>query len=159
MNVSPQFAGSPMALWSRRRFLARNAMGLGSVALAWLLREENLLATPPGIPRQPQSFDLKPKVPLLPPRARAMISLFMHGGPSHIDLFDPKPELTRRSGDDYAGEITFSFIDRATKKLFGSPWKFQKHGQSGIEVSELPPNIDSIVECVTLIRSMHTDIQ
>src|SRR5205814_2671668 len=91
------YASLPM--WSRRRFLARNAMGLGSVALAWLLREENLLATPPGMPRQPQSADLKPRVPLVRPQARAMISLFMHGGPSHIDLFDPKPELTRRSGD------------------------------------------------------------
>jgi len=64
-------------------------MGIGSVALAWLLREEKLLATPPNMPRGPQSFDLKPKAPLFPPRARAMISLFMHGGPSHIDLFDP----------------------------------------------------------------------
>ena len=99
-------------------------MGIGSVALPWLLNEENLLATPPNIPRGPQSFDLKPKPPQFRPRARAMISLFMHGGPSHIDLFDPKPELTKRSGEDYAGEITFSFVDRATKKLFGSPWKF-----------------------------------
>src|SRR5947208_8826266 len=148
----------PVGRWSRRRFLARNAMGLGSVALAWLLREENLLATPPGMPRQPQSFDLKPKVSLLRPRARAMISLFMHGGPSHIDLFDPKPELTRRSGEDYGGEITFSFIDRATKKLFGSPWKFQKHGQSGIEVSELLPHFASIVDDVCVVPSMHTDI-
>ena len=56
---------------SRRRFLARNAMGVGSVALAWLLREEKLLATPPNIPRGPQSFDLKPKAPQFPPRARA----------------------------------------------------------------------------------------
>src|SRR5262245_35062858 len=94
--------GTPMPPWSRRRFLARNAMGLGSVALAWMLREENLLATPPNIPRSVQSFDLKPKTPPLPGRAKAMISLFMHGGPSHIDLFDPKPELTKRSGQDYA---------------------------------------------------------
>src|SRR5215211_1222872 len=56
---------SGMGLWSRRRFLARNAMGVGSVALAWLLRQENLLATPPNMPRQAQSFDLKPKVPPL----------------------------------------------------------------------------------------------
>src|SRR5437867_2111484 len=157
MNVTPHSADHPLGRWSRRRFLARNALGLGSVALAWLLREDNLLATPPNMPRQPESFDLKPKVPLLRPQARAMISLFMHGGPSHIDLLDPKPELTRRSGQDYAGEVTFSFIDRATKKLFGSPWKFQKHGQSGIEVSELLPHFASIVDDVTVIRSMHTD--
>src|SRR5207249_9786653 len=114
MKVTPHPAIDPTRLrhgyggqvggWSRRQFLARNALGLGSVALAWLLREDNLLATPPNIPRQPQSFDLKPKVPLLPPRARAMISLFMHGGPSHIDLLDPQPELTRRSGEDYGSE-------------------------------------------------------
>src|ERR1041384_358832 len=112
-----------MQLWTRRRFLARNAMGIGSVALAWLLREEKLLATAPNMPRGPQSFDLKPKTPTRKPQARAMISLFMHGGPSHIDLFDPKPELTKRSGQDYEGEIKFSFVDRASKKLFGSPWK------------------------------------
>src|SRR6266516_5104550 len=158
MKMIPHARGGPIQLWTRRHFLARNAMGIGSVALAWLLREENLLATPPNMPRGPQSFDLKPKAPLFPPRARAMISLFMHGGPSHIDLFDPKPELTRRSGEDFAGEITFSFIDRATKKLFGSPWKFEKHGQSGIEVSELLPHFASIVDDVTVIRSMHTDI-
>src|SRR6266496_985446 len=158
MKVIPHARGGPIQLWTRRHFLARNAMGIGSVALAWLLREENLLATPPNMPRGPQSFDLKPKAPLFPPRARAMISLFMHGGPSHIYLFDPKPELTRRSGEDFAGEIIFSFIDRATKKLFGSPWRFEKHGQCGMDVSELLPHFASIVDDVTLIRSMHTDI-
>src|SRR6266704_6322921 len=103
MKVIPHAGSGPIQLWSRRRFLARNAMGIGSVALAWLLQEESLLATPPSMPRGPQSFDLKPKVPPLRPQAHAMISLFMHGGPSHIDLFDPKPELTKRSGEDYAG--------------------------------------------------------
>ena len=68
-----------MGLWSRRRFLARNALGVGSVALAWLLREENLLATPPNMPRGPQSFDLKPKKPPGPARARR-IRFFRHRG-------------------------------------------------------------------------------
>ncbi|HVY71053.1 MAG TPA: DUF1501 domain-containing protein [Verrucomicrobiae bacterium] len=133
-------------------------MGVGSVALAWMLQRERLLATPPGKPRAAQSFDLKPKTPPRPARAKAMISLFMHGGPSHVDLFDPKPELSRRSGEDYQGQITYSFVDRASKKLFGSPWKFQKRGQSGIEVSELLPHFAEIVDDVCLIRSMHTDI-
>src|SRR4051794_20223534 len=152
------YGAASRALWSRCGFLTRNALGVGSVALAWLLREENLLATPPGAPRLPQSFDLKPKTPPLRPQARAMISLFMHGGPSHVDLFDPKPELTRRSGEDYHGEVTFSFVDRASKKLLGSPWKFQKQGQSGTEVSELLPHFASIVDDVAVIRSMHTEI-
>jgi len=143
---------------SRRRFLARNAMGVGSVALAWLLREERLLGTPPDMPRVPRSFDLRPKPPALVPRAKAMISLFMHGGPSHMDLLDPKPELTKRSGQDYAGEVTFSFVDRASKKLFGSPWQFKRHGQCGTPVSELLPHFAGIVDDVTVIRSMHTDI-
>src|SRR4051812_41397976 len=158
MNSSKRPDRGAINLWSRRRFLARNAMGVGSVALAWLLREEKLLGTPPNMPRNPISFDLKPKISPLRPQAKAMISLFMHGGPSHIDLFDPKPELTKRSGEDYAGEVKFSFVDRASKKLFGSPWKFQKHGQCGMDVSELLPHFTSIVDDVTLIRSMHTDI-
>jgi hypothetical protein len=158
MSLASQSFFGANGHWSRRRFLARNAMGMGSVALAWLMRQENLLATPPSMPRQAQSFDLNRKPPVLRPQARAMISLFMHGGPSHMDLFDPKPELTKRSGQDYEGEITFSFVDRASKKLFGSPWKFQKHGQCGMDVSELLPHFASIVDDVTLIRSMHTDI-
>ncbi|MCI0534562.1 MAG: DUF1501 domain-containing protein [Verrucomicrobiales bacterium] len=143
---------------SRRQFLQRNAMGIGSVALAWMLREERLLGTPAAVPRKPQSFDLKPKVAGRGGQARAMISLFMHGGPSHVDLFDPKPELSRRSGEDYPGEITYSFVDRASKKLLGSPWPFQKYGACGMEVSELLPNFARIVDEVCLIRSMHTDI-
>src|SRR5262245_3598464 len=151
-------AAGARELWSRRRFLRRNAMGVGSVALAWLLREEGLLATPANVPRHPPSFDLKPKPSSRPPQARAMISLFMHGGPSHIDLFDPKPELSKRSGEDFQGEITFSFVDRASKKLFGSPWKFSRCGESGTDVSELLPHFAGIVDEVTVIRSMHTDI-
>ena len=149
-----------MSLWSlrtRRQFLANNAMGLGSVALAWLLQQENLLAAP-HMPRQLRAFDMKPKRPHAEPRARAMISLFMHGGPSHVDLLDPKPELSKRSDTDYPGEVVYSFANRASKKLFGTPWKFSKHGQCGTEVSELLPHLAGIVDDVAVIRSMHTDI-
>jgi hypothetical protein len=143
---------------SRRQFLARNAMGVGNVALAWLLAQEQLLATPASVPRGPQINDLKTRPPHFAPRARAMISLFMHGGPSHVDLLDPKPELTRRSGQDYQGEITYSFVNRASKKLLGSPWTFRHCGQSGTEVSELLPYFSQIVDDVCVIRSVHTDI-
>ncbi|HEV3138060.1 MAG TPA: DUF1501 domain-containing protein [Pirellulales bacterium] len=135
----------------------RNAHGIGGIALAWLLREENLLATP-HIPREERAFDLVPKPPHAPPRARAMISLFMHGGPSHVDLLDPKPQLSKHSGSDYQGEVVYSFANRASKKLFGSPWKFARHGQCGTEVSELLPNLAEIVDDIAVIRSMHTDI-
>ena len=142
---------------TRRQFLAENAMGLGGVALAWLLNEQNLLAAP-HMPRENLSLDMKPRPPQAPPRARAMISLFMHGGPSHVDLFDPKPELTKRSGEDFPGEVVYSFANRASKKLLGTPFKFSHHGQCGTEVSELLPNFAEIVDDVALIRSMHTDI-
>lgn len=85
MKAIPHSARDGMGRWSRRRILSRNALGLGSVALAWLLREEQLLATPPSMPRQPRSFDLKPKVPPQRPQARAMISL-PHGEASGFAL-------------------------------------------------------------------------
>lgn len=85
-----------------------------------------------------------------------MISLFMHGGPAHMDLTDPKPELTKHDGQDYTGEVTYSFVNRASKKLLGSPFKFQKHGECGTELSELLPHLGEIVDDICLIRSMHT---
>lgn len=140
---------------SRRAFLARNALGIGSVALASLLQGDGLLAAP-HIPRSNLKLDLSPKPPHHPPHAKAMISLFMHGGPSHVDLFDPKPELTARNGQDYQGEVTYSFVNRASKKLLGSPWKFERRGQCGTEISELLPNIAEIADDMCLVRSMHT---
>ncbi|MFM8253510.1 MAG: DUF1501 domain-containing protein [Planctomycetota bacterium] len=142
--------------FSRRQFLAENALGLGTVALAWLLQQEQLLATPPNVRTAPAKFDLKPKAPPTTPRAKAMISLFMHGGPSHVDLTDPKPELAKQDGKDYSGEVVYSFVNRASKKLLGSPWKFSRHGQSGTEISELLPHLASIVDDIALVRSMHT---
>src|SRR2546425_9198590 len=94
---------------SRREFLLRYAGGIGGLALASLLAEEGLLGgesgpeKPPHIPRGERRFDLRAKPPHFPARARAVISLFMHGGPSHVDLMDPKPELSQRSGEDYQG--------------------------------------------------------
>ena len=131
-------------------------MGIGTVALAWLLRQENLLASPANVPKETPHFDLLPKQPHFAPRANAMISLFQHGGPSHMDLMDPKPQLTKRDGTDYHGQITYSFVNEATTKLFGSPFKFAKHGQCGMELSELLPHTAEIVDDICLIRSMKT---
>lgn len=141
---------------SRRSFLANTAFGVGAVALAHLMREEGLIARTPGMSAQNHPLSLAARPPHFAPKATAMISLFMHGGPSHVDLLDPKPELTRANGTDYSGDIVFSFVNRASKKLFGSPWKFAKHGQSGTEVSELLPETAQIVDDLCVIRSMHT---
>ncbi|WP_435019935.1 DUF1501 domain-containing protein [Tundrisphaera sp. TA3] len=140
----------------RRAFLANSAFGVGSFALAHLLQADGLLADVPSKPGENLPLDLKPKRPPLAPKAKAMISLFMHGGPSHVDLFDPKPELSRLHGTEYGGDIMFSFVNRASKKLLGSPWKFARHGQSGTDVSELLPETAGIVDDLCVIRSMHT---
>ena len=146
---------SPGLPATRREFLAQNALGIGGFALAWLLNQERATAAP-HIPRSGPSYNLAAKAPPQPARARAMISMFMHGGPSHVDLFDPKTELTKRSGEDYSGDVVYSFVNRASKKLLGSPWKFEKRGQSGTEISELLPHTAGIVDDIALIRSAHT---
>jgi hypothetical protein len=141
---------------TRRAFLANTSFGVGAMALAQLLREEGLLADTTKKPGENLPLNLNHRPPHFAPRATAMISLFMHGGPSHVDLLDPKPELSRQSGAEYDGEVTFSFVNRASKKLFGTPWKFAKHGQCGTEVSELLPETAGVVDDLCVIRSMHT---
>lgn len=151
----PTDSSLPFAL-SRRAFLRQNSMGLGALALAWLIDAEDARANPKVLPKDKQSFDLKPKPPHHRPKAKAMISLFQHGGPSHMDLTDPKPMLTKFDGTDYAEDIQFSFVNEASKKLLGTKWKFARHGQSGTEISELLPETAGIVDDICLIRSMHT---
>jgi hypothetical protein len=143
---------------TRRHFLAANAMGLGGVALAWLLNRDRLLAAPPRPELEPRHFDLKPRPPHFAPRARAMISLFMQGGPSHLDLLDPKPALARYDGRPYPGTIQYDNAAQASAKVFNSPWQFRKHGQCGTEVSELLPHLAEVVDDIAVIRSMHTGV-
>ncbi len=140
---------------TRRELLTRSAFGIGSVALAHMLGQEGLLAAP-AKPGENLPLDLKRRMPAAAPRAQSMISLFMHGGPSHVDLLDPKPELTAHHGQDYGGDVHFSFVNRASKKLFGTPWKFAKHGQCGTDVSELLPHTAGIADDLCVVRSMHT---
>ncbi|MCP4742229.1 MAG: DUF1501 domain-containing protein, partial [Actinomycetales bacterium] len=142
--------------FNRRRFLRHNTMGIGGLALAWMLKRDKLLADAPADPRVRRSFDLASRRPHHAPKARAMISLFMHGGPSHMDLTDPKPELTRLDGKEYTGDVQYSFANEASRTLLGSPWKFKKHGQCGMEFSELLPYTAAIADDLCLIRSMHT---
>jgi hypothetical protein len=142
---------------SRREFLAQSAFGIGSFALAHLLQQDGLLAeSGPPKPGENLPLDLKPRPPHFAPRATAMISLFMHGGPSHVDLLDPKPELSKRHGTDYPGDVKFSFVNRASKKLLGTPWKFAPRGECGTEISELLPHTAEIADDICVLRSMHT---
>jgi hypothetical protein len=143
---------------SRRHFVRASSFSLGSLALAWLLREEGLLAAPIKPPMGPQKFDFIPKAPHFAPRATAMISLFMMGGPSHIDLFDPKPGMAKYDGQPFPGDIKYDNAAEASSKVFASPFKFEKRGQCGMEISELLPYISTIADDITLIRSMKTGV-
>ncbi len=141
---------------TRRNFLAHSGMGLGSIALAWMLQQERAQAKPRTVAPPKINNDLLPRQPQLSPKATAMISLFQHGGPSHMDLTDPKPELTKFHDTDYPGDIHFSFVNQASKKLLGTPFKFQAYGECGTEFSELLPHTGGIADDLCLIRSMHT---
>jgi len=143
---------------TRRQLLHASTFGVGTVALAWLLDQQRLLAESNRPELTKPTFDLKAKKPPLPPRAKAMISLFMQGGPSHLDLTDPKPELAKLDGKPFPGTIKYDNAAQASSRVLASPWKFAKRGQSGIELSELLPGLAEIVDDITLVRSMHTGV-
>ncbi|MCH1409365.1 MAG: DUF1501 domain-containing protein [Verrucomicrobiales bacterium] len=143
---------------TRRDFLSKS-YGMGTIALAALLKEEGLLANPAITGTGSQHYDVTPK----PAhgsfgQAKAMISMFMQGGPSHIDMFDPKPELLRLDGKDFPGEVKYDDAAGASREVVGPQWKFSKHGESGMDFSELVPGMASIADDMTMIRSMHTGV-
>ncbi len=133
---------------TRRELLSRSGMGLGALALAHL-SSEFAAAAPVGNP-------LLPKSPHFPGTAKHVIHLFMNGGPSQVDTFDPKPELQRRAGEVLPdGNLK---TERPTGALFASPYKFTRHGDSGIEVSEIFPHVAECVDDMAIIRSMYADV-
>jgi hypothetical protein len=143
---------------TRRHFLHTSAFSLGSLALATLLRRDGLLAAPVKPHGGVAPFDLEPKSPAHFGRARAMISLFMVGGPSQMDLFDPKPMLQKYDQQKFPGEIKYDNAAEASSKVLGSPFKFLRHGQCGMELSELLPHLGGVADDICLIRSMHTGV-
>src|SRR5262245_43020903 len=126
---------NPFAI-TRRSFLARYAGCLGSLALVDLLLKDGIARASPATP-QPTS-PLSPRPPHHTPRAKAVICLFQHGGPSQMDLFDPKPVLAKQQGKPYPGRLETHFHTQVGN-LLASPFQFQKHGKAGIELSELLP--------------------
>src|SRR5438552_11466965 len=136
-------------LVNRRQMLRTFANGFGMVALAGLLADETAAAASSSNP-------LTVKPPQFPAQARRIIFLFMSGGPSHVDLFDPKPMLDRDNGKPLPFEMP-KLVRTKTGNLLKSPFKFQKHGQAGIAVSNLFPNIATCVDDLCVIRSMVAD--
>jgi hypothetical protein len=129
---------------NRRAFLGRSTGALGIMALAHLLtNDRNGIRADEAVARRE-------------PRAKSVICLFQHGGPSQMDLFDPKPELTRWHGKPYPGQLEVHF-DKQQGNLLASPFTFRPRGQSGTILSDLLPHTAGIVDDITLIRSMSTE--
>lgn len=143
---------------SRRHFLATGGTGVGALALSWLLASDRGRADTGRPELEKPVYTLLPKEPPRPARATAMISLWMQGGPSHLDLFDPKPELARNHLKNHSGDIERDNAGEASAKLYNGPWKFEKRGACGMEISELLPGLASVCDDVALIRSMKTDV-
>ena len=133
---------------TRRDLLRRSGMGFGMLGLASLLGDETACGTGFGNP-------MLPRVAHFPVKAKHVIHLFMNGGPSHVDTFDPKPMLAKYSGQPLPKTLS---TERKTGAAFASPFKFQKYGQSGIEVSELFAKTAESIDEICVIRSMHADV-
>ena len=143
---------------TRRDFLATSASGIGALALASLFKSEGLLAAEAD--KTADSPD-SPRGPHFQPKARHCIFIYMEGAPSQMDLFDPKPRLNEMNGqqlpDSMLETVRFAFIQKDGARLMGSPRKFSRHGQCGMDLSDLLPHIGSCADDIALIRSMHTD--
>src|SRR3954468_15586412 len=139
---------------TRRDFLATAASGLGGLAFASLLQSNGLLAADAANP-------LALRAPHFAPKAKQCIFLFMEGGTSQVDLFDPKPKLNEMNGkklpDSVTKNIRFAFLQKDTAVLLGSPHKFKRYGKSGIEMSEMFPTIGESMDDIAVVRSMHTE--
>ena len=138
---------------SRREMLRTSACGFGGVVLSALAAQaETVIRVPPGSTPAPG-----PSIaPHFFPRAKRIIFLFMWGGPSHVDLFDPKPQLSKRSGQPLAGASVGS-SRKSLGTVLGSPFQFSRYGENGTWISELFPHLSRQADRLCVVRSVHTE--
>ena len=134
---------------NRRQLLRASGCGFGQLALA-------AIAASQGSAAAASSNPMAPRPPHFPPRARRVIFLFMWGGPSHVDLFDPKPMLNREQGKPLLGKSVGSDRDQLGT-ILGSPFRFDQHGESGTWISELFPQLSQHADRLCVMRSIHTE--
>ena len=139
---------------SRREMLSRCGLGFGALALADLMGQAGMLSRSASAAEGINP--LLPKAAPMPATAKRVIHLFFNGGSSHVDTFDPKPALAKYAGKELPTPNLPT--ERKTGAAFPSPFKFQKYGQSGIEVSEIFPHVGSCVDDICFVRSMHADV-
>jgi len=151
----------PLLALNRRELLGRCGMGFGVIGLAGILADDNLLGLGSAASAaSPQSGSLGPMVPKSPhfaAKAKQVVHLFMNGGPSHVDTFDPKPMLAKYHGKTLPGPKLRT--ERKTGAALGSPFTFHRYGQSGIEVSELfARTAGRHIDDLCIIRSLYADV-
>jgi hypothetical protein len=157
----PEFTLSDPRLLSRRELLCRSGMGLGALALGGLMVEAGLIGAGQASGALASASaggvinPLAPKAPPLAARAKRVVHLFMNGGPSHVDTFDPKIALGRHNGKPVGENLP---TERKTGAAMASPFRFKKYGESGIEVSELFAHTAELIDDICVIRSMHADV-
>jgi hypothetical protein len=125
--------------------------------LAYLLQQEGLLASETPAGPAPGGRDLRPRAGHFPAQARAVVMLMQIGGPSQMDLFDPKPQLQKRDGQKHPDKVESFQPGSQDNRLMASPFKFQKYGRSGMDFCELLPHLGSVADDLCMIRSMHSD--
>ena len=163
MNLSAELRLAHARQLSRRWFLRDCGVGLAGIAAHSLLAKDSVpipASTSPSAPAPSASSAFAPKSPHFTPKAKRVIYMFQAGAPSHLELFDPKPELTKRDGQLPPAELLKDYraaFIKPNSALLGPKYKFTPHGQSGIELSELLPHTAKIVDDLCLIRSMQTD--
>src|SRR5215468_5800874 len=143
-------------IWSRRDFLFQSGGGIGGLSLAYLLSQDGLLGASTGAcDAKASGFNpYAPKPPHFAPRARNVISLFMSGGVSHIDTFDPKPALQKYAGQPLTGKGDIVVRQGHPGPLMPSPFTFKQYGKSGIPVSNLFPKVAEHVDDMAVIRTV-----
>jgi Protein of unknown function (DUF1501) len=153
MNIPPALTARSSSIGSRRAFLQQAGGGLGALAFHWLMLNEEARSA------GPRAGPLAPHIPHFPARARSVIYLFMHGGPSHLETFDPKPDLQRLAGQP----LPATFGPVATRRkvahnpLLATRRAFRKCGQSGIEISDFLPHLRDCADDLAVIRSCWAD--
>jgi hypothetical protein len=148
MNFEPHIPGFHC---SRREALSRLGAGFGGLALSTLFAQAGITVGSEAA----AEYNVLPKPPHHAPKAKAVIQVFMHGGPSHVDLLDPKPMLSKHDGQNPPAEVADD--ENRTSYLLGTPFKFGKHGESGLEFSDVLPNIAGHADEIAVIRSMYTE--
>ena len=158
----PVFPNDSLVAQTRRDFLTSTASGLGMLGLGAMLTQDGVLSPRSVLAREAANVNpLAPREPHFAPKAKACIFIFMAGAPSQLDLFDPKPKLNEMHGqklpESMLKNVRFAFIQKDTATLMGTKRAFKKHGQCGMDFSDMLPHLATVADDLLMVRSMHTD--